>query len=239
MIYITGDTHIPIDIRKLNTTNFPQGKSLTKNDYVIITGDFGLLWFYEPDKEEIYWKKWLNEKPFTILFIDGNHENHDRLAELPIIEKFGGKVGVVSDSIFYLKRGEIYTIESKTFFCMGGAKSVDDASRIEGVSIWRNEIPSYKEMDYAITNLEIHGNKVDYIIAHTLPQGMIAKFMIASGVDIIEMDDHDYSKYLDPTAKFLDEVCNRIQFKKYFCGHFHANVVIDNFTILYEDIIEI
>ena len=44
MIYITGDTHIPLDISKLNTTNFPEQKDMTKNDYLIILGDFGLYW---------------------------------------------------------------------------------------------------------------------------------------------------------------------------------------------------
>mgnify|MGYP002975395777 CR=1 FL=1 len=44
MIYVTGDTHANIDIAKLNTTKFPQQKELTKNDFVIICGDFGLCW---------------------------------------------------------------------------------------------------------------------------------------------------------------------------------------------------
>lgn len=42
MIYVTGDTHANIDIEKLNTTKFPQQKNLTKDDYLIICGDFGL-----------------------------------------------------------------------------------------------------------------------------------------------------------------------------------------------------
>ena len=36
MIYITGDTHIPVDIQKLSSKRFPQQKDMTKNDYVII-----------------------------------------------------------------------------------------------------------------------------------------------------------------------------------------------------------
>ena len=44
MIFLTGDTHIPIDVSKLNTKNFPEQKNLTSDDYVIILGDFGLYW---------------------------------------------------------------------------------------------------------------------------------------------------------------------------------------------------
>jgi len=73
MIYITGDTHIPIDISKLNAKNFPQQKLLDKDDYVIICGDFGGVW--DESKEEMFWRNWLHERNFITLFVDGNHEN--------------------------------------------------------------------------------------------------------------------------------------------------------------------
>ena len=37
-IYVTGDIHLNHDSAKLNTTFFPEGKNLTKSDYVIICG---------------------------------------------------------------------------------------------------------------------------------------------------------------------------------------------------------
>ena len=77
MIYVTGDTHANIDIAKLNTTKFPQQKELTKNDFVIICGDFGLCW--DGSHREMWWQDWLTAKNFTTLWIDGNHENFDRL----------------------------------------------------------------------------------------------------------------------------------------------------------------
>lgn len=48
MIYITGDIHGDIDIHKLTTQNFPQQRTMTKDDYLIICGDFGLLWDDSP-----------------------------------------------------------------------------------------------------------------------------------------------------------------------------------------------
>ena len=67
MIFITGDTHIPIDIGKLSSKCFPEQKEMTKNDYVIICGDFGGVW--DGSNEEKYWIKWLKSKNFTTLFI--------------------------------------------------------------------------------------------------------------------------------------------------------------------------
>ena len=77
MIFVTGDTHIPIDIEKLGEKLFPEQKAMTRNDYVIVCGDFGGIW----DKSERHakWLKWLSERPYTLLFADGNHENFDML----------------------------------------------------------------------------------------------------------------------------------------------------------------
>ena len=111
MIYITGDTHIPVDIQKLSTKRFPEQKEMTKNDYVIICGDFGGVW--DDSNEEKYWIKWLKNKNFTTLFIDGNHENFDMLYSLPIVDFCGGTAHKVDNGIYHLIRGEIYTIDEK------------------------------------------------------------------------------------------------------------------------------
>ena len=101
MIYITGDTHIPVDIQKLATKRFPEQKEMTKNDYVIICGDFGGVW--DDSNEEKYWIKWLKNKNFTTLFIDGNHENFDMLYSLPIVDFCGGNAHIVSAKPSWLK----------------------------------------------------------------------------------------------------------------------------------------
>lgn len=118
MIYITGDTHIPIDIKKLNTHNFPEQKQMTKNDYVIISGDFGGIW-KKDSKEDDYWLKWLNNKNFTTLFIDGNHENHTLLNSYPVEIWNRGHIHRVKDSVLHLMRGQVFQLQNKRFFYNG------------------------------------------------------------------------------------------------------------------------
>ena len=78
MIYITGDTHS--DFSRFSEDKFPIQKEMTKDDYVIICGDFGGVWtFEEESNREKEALDWLNEKNFTTLFVDGNHENFTRL----------------------------------------------------------------------------------------------------------------------------------------------------------------
>lgn len=70
MIFVTGDTHGDVDVSKLSRKHFDY-TGLTKDDYIIICGDFGFIWT-GTNKDE-WWLKWLNELPCTILWCDGNH----------------------------------------------------------------------------------------------------------------------------------------------------------------------
>ena len=95
MIYCTGDTHG--NWNRFSTDIFPEQKEMTRDDFVIICGDFGL---WADTKEEKYWLDWLNDKPFTTLFIDGNHENFSRLNnEFEVVGFHGGKAHKVRDNI--------------------------------------------------------------------------------------------------------------------------------------------
>ena len=84
-IYITGDTHG--DFQRFGSKYFPQQKEMSRGDYVVIAGDFGGLW--DGSQKDQYWLDWLNKKPFTTLFVDGNHENFDRLYNYPVIPWHG------------------------------------------------------------------------------------------------------------------------------------------------------
>ena len=227
MIWITGDTHGEIDISKINGKNWPQGRTLSKSDYLIICGDFGLLWYDQPDRTEKWWVSWLTQKPWTTLFIDGNHENYERLRNLEKIEMFGGIVGQVSDSIYHLRRGECYTIQGFTFFCFGGARSYDMQYRTEGLNWWPEEIPSEQEKQKGLDNLAKNGDKIDYLIFHTVPRRYLKE--LGENID----------KTVDPTIDYLESICNTVEFKHGYSGHFHIDKQFNKWTLLYNQVIKI
>ena len=143
MIYITGDTHTPIDIHKLKNQFFNPPGATKNNTYLIICGDFGAVWNYKgEDKEEKYWLDWLENKPYTVLFVDGNHECHPRLNAFPVEEWNGGKIHRIRPSVIHLMRGQIYTINGKKIFTMGGASSHDKEARTDRKTWWEEELPS-------------------------------------------------------------------------------------------------
>ena len=61
-IIVTGDIH-GNPFQRLNLENFPEGKTYTKEDYVIILGDFGLVW--DDSAMEHSCLDWLENKPWT------------------------------------------------------------------------------------------------------------------------------------------------------------------------------
>lgn len=122
MVFVTGDCHA--EFNKFSTKNFPEQNGMTRDDIVIVCGDFGI---WHDNAEERYWLKWLNNKPFTTVFVDGNHENFDRLYsdEFPIVDFHGGKAHKIRDNIYHLMRGYMFEFDGKKFFCFGGASSHD------------------------------------------------------------------------------------------------------------------
>ena len=246
-IYITGDTHG--DVRRLNTTSFYEQKEMTKDDYVIILGDFGLVWDYKGEsREEKNWLNWLENKPFTTLFIDGNHENHDRLREMSVEMWNGGKVHKVRSSVIHLMRGQVFNIDGLKIFTFGGASSHDISDgvlepgdprikkwwkdytklfRINKQSWWEGELPTKQEMAEGINNLEKNNWKVDYVMTHCT----------ASSTTAIIGDGH-YGQ--DILTDYLQEIKDRLKFKKWFFGHHHIDKQISADEIcLFEQIIRI
>lgn len=228
-IFITGDLHGEIDIRRLNTAGFPEQKDLTKDDYLIIAGDFGLLW--QGSKEEKFWLKWLETRNYTTLFIDGNHENFEMLNSYPVTQWNGGNIHQISPSIYHLMRGQMFTINEKKFFTFGGASSIDKERRKEGISWWPEEIPSHAEFEEGMQTLDNHHWLTDYVITHTCPTESLMWMKGKYGFDL---------KPIDPVNQYLDLIKPRLGYSHWFFGHFHENLNLpDNLHMLYYDIVEL
>ena len=151
MVYLTGDTHGDIQ-------RFKQGKLrwLGKKDTVVVLGDFGFVW--DGSAAERKRLDRLRKRPYTVLFLDGSHENYDLLAQYPETELFGGRVQSLGGNVYHVCRGSMLELEGKTYLCFGGAESQDKDDREPGVNWWKQEMPSDEEYDTCRRNLE----KVDY-----------------------------------------------------------------------------
>ena len=249
-IFVTGDCHRKFN--KLNTKGFPQQKELDKDDYLIICGDFGGIWDEDESEDEIWWMNWLDNLSCTVLFVDGNHENFDRLYSFPVEEWNGGKVHKIRQSVIHLMRGQIYEICGKKIFTMGGASSHDisggildmddpqykakkkeldqgwEPYRIRHVSWWEEELPSEEELKEARDNLARHNNEADYIITHCCSSSTQD---VLAGKGLFKTDI---------LTDFLDGVKNQCKYNKWYFGHYHDNINVNNKEVLlYDKIIEL
>ena len=222
MIYATGDCHG--NFRRFQPEYFPEQAGMTKNDMVIIAGDFGGVWFGDSRDDETL--DWLERLPFTLAFVCGNHENYDALERYPVAEWHGSKVHRVRPHVLHLMRGQVFELESYRFFTMGGAKSHDTNHRINHISWWRQELPSDEEYSEALQNLERYNWQVDYIITHCAPTSIA-----------LAGSRHNEA---DRLTDFLQEVRERAKYYYWLFGHYHDNKAVDEkHILLWEQIVQI
>lgn len=226
-IYITGDTHGLHNFSKLR--GFAnEHRQLNKDDFVIIAGDFGAVWDAKTIEEDL---KYYRDLPFTVLFVDGNHENFDIINSYPIEVWNGGKVHRIKPDIIHLMRGQVFEIGGKKFFTFGGATSIDSCYRIEGKSWWHQELPTYEEFDEGIANLKRNGNKVDYVITHACGQQALTYPQLRSVAGV---------KTVCPESFLLSNFEDAVEFKRWYFGHFHIDANLgDKYTALFNRVIEI
>ena len=245
MVFITGDTHR--NFSRFSPDRFPEMRAMTKADTMIICGDCGVLW-HGGRRDEIQLAI-LEDQPFTIAFVDGNHENFTALSKYPVEEWNGGKVHFLRPHVIHLMRGQVFTLEGRTLFTMGGASShdvedgiLDPAApdyyerllrllgegrrqyRIVGQSWWPEELPSEEEYAEARRNLDAHSWAVDYIITHSPPSS------IAENLD----------RPQDALTDFLEEVRQKARYRRWLFGHCHRDQEIDKrHLLLWEKIVRI
>lgn len=241
MIYVTGDTHGTRDCRKLRKDSWPDGQRLTRDDYLIICGDFGGLWDGDTRDRELL--SWYESQPWTTLWVDGNHENHNLIDSMSTTTRFGGRVHVepAYPHVIHLMRGEVYDLpatpsETVRAFVMGGAPSIDLAWRTEGVNWWAREMPDDEEYYTATENLRACDWAVDYVFTHEVPEDALddaLEWSEAAWED--EPEENELMEFLQDVDNHLD----KDRLRMWYAGHYHVDCTVmdEQHCVLYEQIV--
>ncbi len=231
MIYVTGDLHGTNEPgrHRLSTRSWPEGASLSRDDFVIVAGDFGYVW--DGSRADAWWLDWLETKPWTTLFVDGNHENHRLLGTLPELTWRGGIVHEARPHVLHLMRGCVFDLGGALVLAMGGAASHDRERRVEGASWWPEEMPAAEDYARARANLAACGWSVDYVVTHEAPAALAGQLAWECA------RAHDEG---DPLQCFLQEVDDRLSYRTWFFGHYHGDEWRDDrHRLIYRDIVPI
>ncbi len=211
MIYVTGDTHGKP--ARLTRECMPFADGWGKGDTLIVCGDFGYLMSGSP-REELFLRE-LSFRPYTVCFLDGNRENFDLLEKLEVSDWRGGKVRRLRRNVVHLMRGQVYRLEGKRLFTMGGGYSIDRLRRFEGVDWWARELPNEAEYELARENLLAEGMEVDYILTHAAPTSLMRAIAQACPEEA-ELNH------------FLEWVKNAVRYNRWYFGHLHMDAELND-----------
>ena len=222
MFYIVSDIHghirLPWLKEELNKY------SINKSDYLIITGDAGICWDSIENKSVM---DYYNSLPCHTLFVDGNHENFDILYRYPVINYMGGKVHKISEKIYHLMRGELFTIGSKKLFCFGGGFSAKVLTNSSPIYVWKEELPSKDEYENGLNNLKNNSYNVDIILSHSAP--------------ISEVINNGFAHYPNDNEllEYLENIKNKTIYNHWYYGHYHKDVENGKIICVYNKVIRL
>ena len=216
--YVTGDTHGTTDV--IGLQDFVASGIADKETLLLVAGD--LILHDETEKREVFdfWEK----MPFTVAFIDGNHDDYKRLAAYEEVAWNGGRAGCIRKNLFHLRRGGFYTFDDFTLFALGGARSESTLPQIDANNdfVWPEEIPSPAQVSLAWENLRLANWNVDVVLTHDGPQ-----FLVGWRLN-------------DPVRPMLEEIHKKIFFRRWYYGHHHRDIEVGaNVRCVYNDVIPI
>lgn len=195
------------------------------HELIIHVGDLQVLWPYDvagpmtpeqyalmPAAGDLYEFTWqlgrlLEKYGITMLFVDGNHDNHPALRALPR-EEHG--FGVISDRLKYLPRGHRFTIGGVRFGALGGAYSINRARLTRGASWWPEEVVESADVTTLGTGA------LDVLIAHEVPAGIT----LAKAFDLPDAIERE--SYV--SRLLLREAVRNTEPSLVFSGHWHQRL---------------
>ena len=230
MIYLTGDTHG--DFQRI--AHFCARMHTKPSDIMIILGDAGINFY--GGWRDLHKKEFISKLPITLFCIHGNHEQ--RPATIPsytVQEWHGGTVYVEEQfpSILFAKDGEVYDLNGMRAIAIGGAYSIDWMLRTPGRSWWPDEQPSAEVKARVEQKLDQLGWQVDIVLSHTVPLKYEPVEVFLPGIDQSKVDKS--------TERWMDGLEERLEYGKWYAGHYHTEKTIDRLQIMFEgyDIIAI
>ena len=224
-VYLTGDTHGRFD----RIVAFCERFELAPQDVVVILGDAGLNYYEnKTDKKN---KRRLNTLGPTFFCIHGNHEV--RPQRIPTYHEEiwrGGRILMEDDypNILFPVDGEVFDLNGSSAIVVGGAYSVDKYYRLSrGIRWFEDEQPNSAVKQAVEAALEKRSWQVDYVLTHTCPLKYEPTEVF---LDVIDQSTVDRT-----TEEWLETLEEELDYKRWYCGHFHTSKSVDRIRFMFED----
>ncbi len=241
--FITGDKHRNFEYVKA----FCRDMSTRRKDVLIILGDCGFNYF--EDKRDDKLKREISNLNITLFCLHGNKENRPQnIATYGIRSFCGGKVYYEPKypNILFAIDGEIYNFEGRKYVVAGGAHSVDKMRCIkENKPFWEDEMPNDEIKAKVEAALQKENNIIYGIMTHTCPIKYLPNEMFMSTRQNAIMKNKSRKRktknFFKPdidrsTEEWLDKLEKEVDYKVWFCGHYHIDKQIDKVHMMCREI---
>lgn len=228
MIYITGDTHGSYR----HVRAFARERGMGPGDLLVCLGDTGFD--YYGDERDARVKDKAARMGFTLLCIRGNHDRNP--ATVPgyhLIPWHGGEVYCDDrwPTILFARDGSVFDLDGRATVAIGGAYSVDKAYRLaKGYEWFPDEQLTSEEKGAVESTLAQRDWRIDTVLSHTCPASFVPQEALHAGIDQSTVDT--------AMEDWLQTVEERLDYRRWFCGHFHIEKQVDRLRFLYRDIVE-
>jgi len=190
---------------------------------IVQIGDLGLF----PANEHIF-REMIKASNIPIKAIDGNHDNHEYWYQRDEVYQL-----YQDRPLFIVPRGTVMTLDNRTIAFMGGAASIDKATRIQYNWHW-DPRENIVQTDIDRLRKNVEGKSVDIFVTHVPPQIVIKENFdnankIAYGVG---------PGWEDPNASIIEELWKQMDYPYLICGHMHKQVRGTTYRILAIDEME-
>ena len=142
----------------------------------------------------------------------------------------GGVVYVEDEypTLLFAKDGEVFDLDGYKAISIGGAYSVDKHYRLaRGWSWFDDEQPNDTVKARVEAQLNELNWKIDIVLSHTCPLKYEPVEAFLDGIDQSTVDRS--------TEIWLDSIEERLDYRHWYCGHFHTSKRIDRLQFMYED----
>ena len=242
--FITGDKHRHFDQVK----EFCHKMNTRPKDVLIILGDAGFN--YYDDKRDDELKKEISSLNITLFCVHGNKEKRPQNVGTYGIRSFcGGKVYYEPKypNIYFAIDGQIYIFEGKKYMVVGGAHSVDKVRCLEdGTPFWYDEMPDNTVKKTVEERLQKENNQIYGMLTHTCPIDYLPTEMFMSTRQTADLKRRKISKKKAKkafrpdvdrsTEQWLGDLEKKLNYKIWFCGHYHIDKEIDKIQMMYREI---
>ncbi len=246
-IYVTGDKHR--DFR--NLIRFCKKNKTSPADTVVILGD--ACFNYYGDERDDKLKQTLAKAKVTLFCIHGNKENRPRNIGTYLEKSYrGGTVfyEAAYPNILFAQDCGIYDFGGYSAVVIGGAHSVDKLHRLEtSQPFWFDEEPSEAVKRRFERVMKRRRWEIDYVFSHTVPYkyeptevflSNQRKKKKAKPKRRTKGTEKEYVLDIDKSVEiWLDQMEDKIDYRRWFAGHYHTDKMVDRIVILQDGMLEL